>query len=76
VFAWVTELAVALDVPAERVGPLVTLGWIRRAARSRDERKRAERAGGEVVALAPAELLVDKWLTTPGLGWDWAARAG
>ena len=76
VFAWVAELAAALDVPAERVGPLVTLGWIRRAARSRDERERAERASGEAVVRAPAERLVDKWLTTPGLGWDWAARTG
>jgi hypothetical protein len=63
-------------VPAERVGPLVTLGWIRRASRSRDERERAERAGGAAVAIAPAERLVEKWLTTPGLGWEWAAFAG
>ena len=76
VFAWVARLAAALDVSAERVGPLVTLGWIRRASRSRDERERAERAGGGAVAIAPAERLVEKWLTTPGLGWEWAAFAG
>jgi hypothetical protein len=70
-FRWVRELAGALALPAEAVGPLVTLTWLDRAAESARERRRAEAASGRRLDPDYAERCADTWMRHPRLGPGW-----
>jgi hypothetical protein len=72
-FSWIRRLVETLDLPASSVGPLATLSWLRRAALSRQERKRAEGVGGTPLDPAFAERVAALWVETEGLGAAWAA---
>jgi hypothetical protein len=73
-FRWVREAVAALELPAEAVGPVVTLGWLHHGL-SPVARDAAS------TALAPglrsdgtfAEWMTQVWLGTEGLGPGWSS---
>jgi hypothetical protein len=72
-FRWVRELVAELRLPAEAVGPLVTVNWLDRARLSLVERRRAERLGGAPLDPAFAERVALAWVQHPALGPGWSA---
>jgi hypothetical protein len=74
-FRWVRELAEALELPRESVGPLVTVNWLDRGRLSLAERRRAEALGGVSLEPAFAERAALEWVRNPGLGSGWSAWA-
>jgi len=72
-FRWVAEAVRALELPADVVGPMVTLSWLERGRISKIERHRAEAVGGEPLDLPFGERAAKLWLSDPGLGAGWKA---
>ena len=71
-FRWVRKLAGALALPADAVGPLVTLTWLDRGSESARERRRAEAASGRRLDPDYAERCAHTWMTHPRLGPGWS----
>jgi hypothetical protein len=72
-FRWVREVAGALAIPGEAVGPLVTLTWLDQATASVRERRKAEAASGRQIPPDYMERCADTWLRNPALGPGWSA---
>jgi Phosphotransferase enzyme family len=72
-FRWLRELVRALEIPAEAVGPLVTLTWLDQATASDRERRKAEEASGRQIPPDYMERSAATWLRNPALGPAWKA---
>jgi hypothetical protein len=72
-FGWIRDAVVALGLPPESLGPMVTLAWLERGRISRVERLRAESVGGEPLGLPFGERAAKLWLEHPALGPRWTA---
>lgn len=76
-FRWVRRAVEALDLPAEAVGPVVTLGWLHHGlsplarGAAADELAPGLRSEGTF-----AEWMLRVWLDEPGLGPGWSAWRG
>ncbi|HEX6702184.1 MAG TPA: hypothetical protein VF101_15760 [Gaiellaceae bacterium] len=73
-FRWVRAAVRALELPADAVGPVVTLGWLHHGLSpvARDAASSAL-APGLRSAGTFAEWMVEVWLRTPGLGPGWSS---
>jgi hypothetical protein len=72
-FRWVRSLASELELPADAVGRLATLSWLRRSDLSRREHMRAEEVGGRPLDPSYPERVGRLWVETEGLGPGWSA---
>jgi hypothetical protein len=73
-FTWLRRGASSLDISADAVGPLVTLGWLHHGLShiARAEALTKHGARGETVAPAIEQFAVT-WMRDPALGADWSA---
>lgn len=72
-FRWIGRAVAALSLPADRVGPLLTLCWLHHSrshvARGDEVRRHHE---GATTAVPPLERIAAVWLADPQLGPGWA----
>jgi hypothetical protein len=73
-FRWVRKAVAELELPAEAVGPVVTLGWLHHglSPAARDAASQVF-APGLRSAGTFAEWMLQVWLETPGLGAGWSS---
>ncbi|HYZ76636.1 MAG TPA: hypothetical protein VE596_04615 [Gaiellaceae bacterium] len=76
-FRWVREAVRSLDLPADAVGPVVTLGWLHHGLSpvARDEASRTLAPGLRSHGTF-AEWMAKVWLGTEGLGPEWSSWRG
>jgi hypothetical protein len=73
-FHWLRRAADALEVPAQAVGPIVTLGWLQhRATASARAAAARSLAPGVEAEETFSDWMSHVWLTTPGLGPEWSS---
>ena len=70
-FGWVRTAVARLHLPAEAVGPLVTLGWLHHGL-SAEVRARTL-AGAAPAPVGHLAMLAEPWLADPALGPAWSA---
>jgi hypothetical protein len=80
-FGRLAAAAAAFGVPANAVGPIVTLGWLHHGLSADARARRGSRQGattGAPSSAGPLQQIADSWLSDPALGVAWTAfaRAG